>query len=232
MYRVEDKFNCSEQELLYLQTRLETVLRKDYNQKYEKGYTITSVYFDDYFDSHLNDTAEGYRFREKYRIRIYNSSYSVIKLEVKYKKDNKVLKKSRNISIRQMISLMRSIPIEDDAPSIDNTITLFNLAIMKRGLRPVIIVEYERQAYIFDAGNVRITIDRNLRYSKDVYLFMQQLPFQSSLVEKPDSVLEVKYDDFLPGFIAGILETGNMCQSTYSKYRLCREGADLCQQKM
>lgn len=232
MYRVEDKFICSAQDLFFLDARLRTVLRTDENQSDDSGYTITSVYFDDYQDKHLTDTMQGNRIREKYRIRIYNGSYDLIKLEVKYKRDNRVFKRARTISWEQMVSLMEGNCIEDDDCSLDNTITLFNLAISERKLSPAVIVEYERKAYVFDAGNVRITIDRNLRYSRDFDLFMNKKRYSTRLVEEPDSVLEVKYDEFLPGFIAGILETGNMQQSAYSKYRLCREEIVSCQQKM
>lgn len=232
MYRVEDKFICDKRELFYLQSKLECVLRSDQNQDNDYGYTITSVYFDDYHDRHLTDAVNGNQIREKYRIRIYNGSYDTIKLEVKYKRDNRILKKSRTISREQMILLMQGKCIEDDAPSLDNTITLFNIAISERKLAPVIIVEYDRKAFVFDAGNVRITLDRNLRFGKRMDLFMHEADFPRTRVSEPDSVLEVKYDEFMPGFIAGILESGNMRQESYSKYRLCREEEMLCQQRM
>ena len=38
-------------------------------------------------------------------------------------------------------------------------------------------------------------------------------------------MLEVKYDEFIPGFLLQLLELGNMQQSAYSKYQLCRERA-------
>ena len=42
-------------------------------------------------------------------------------------------------------------------------------------------------------------------------------------IKEADKILEVKYDEFLPGFIARLLEFGNMNQTAYSKYRLGRE---------
>ena len=42
-------------------------------------------------------------------------------------------------------------------------------------------------------------------------------------VDETDRILEVKYDELLPGFIARLLEFGNMNQISYSKYRLGRE---------
>lgn len=223
MYRVEDKFDCDERQLAILQSRLKTVLLPDYNQVSDEGYKITSVYFDDLCDTHLRDTEDGNRLREKYRIRIYNDSFKTIKLEVKYKRDCRVFKKAKSITAEQMKMLLAGQCIPDEAPSMDSTITLFNMAIAKRGLRPKVIVEYDRAAYIFEAGNVRITLDRNLRSSTDFDGFMKENSAYYSPVPEMDSVLEVKYDEFLPGFIARILETGNMNQTTFSKYRLCRD---------
>lgn len=229
MWRVEDKFAFDDKELFYLQAKMETVLKPDKNQNTSYGYTITSVYFDDYQDKHLKDSIDGNRIREKYRIRIYNGSYNLIKLEVKYKRDNRAFKRSLNITKEQMRTLMNGECIIDDAPSADNAITLFNLAICQRKLAPVIIVEYDRKAFVFDAGNVRITLDRHLRFSENLSAFKDELQYTRIKVTKPDSILEVKYDEFLPGFIAGILESGNMHQEAYSKYRLCREEALVCQ---
>ena len=223
MYRVEDKFFCSERDLFLLQARLQTVLRTDENQKSSDGYTVTSVYFDDLFDTHLQDTVDGHRLREKYRIRIYNGSYDVIKLEVKYKRDNRVLKIARSITPEQMLNLMKGVCIHTDQDNSEDPITLFNLAIANRGLRPKIIVEYDRNAYVYEPGNVRITLDRNIRASDQLDAFARGERLTYEYDRDLDQVLEVKYDEFLPGFIAGILEMGNMNQTSYSKYRICRE---------
>jgi len=223
MYRVEDKYFCSERELFLLQTRLETVLRPDVYQAGTEGYQVTSVYFDDLQDTHLKDTADGNRLREKYRIRIYNGSFKTIKLEVKYKRDNRVLKKSRSITFDQMTELLKGGYIPEEGSSLDDPIMLFNLAISKRGLRPKVIVTYERKAYVFDAGNVRITLDRNIRAGNRIDAFVRGEKVDYESIKDMDRVLEVKYDEFLPGFIAGILENGNMLQTSYSKYRICRE---------
>lgn len=223
MYRVEDKYLCSERELALLQTRLETVLKPDAYQTGPEGYQITSVYFDDLQDIHLQDTTDGNRLREKYRIRIYNGSFNIIKLEVKYKRDNRVLKKSKSITYDQMKGLLEGRYIQVGEDSLDNPATLFNLAISERGLRPKVIVTYERKAYVFDAGNVRITLDRNIRAGNRIDVFTRGGKIDYEYVKGMDRVLEVKYDEFLPGFVAGILETGNMIQTSYSKYRACRE---------
>lgn len=223
MYRVEDKFSCSEQELFLLQARLQTVLEPDKNQTSADGYRVTSVYFDDLFDTHLQDTVDGNHLREKYRIRIYNGSYDVIKLEIKSKRDNRVMKRASNITMEQMRELMSGRCIRSENKSMEEPITLFNLAITNRGLCPKIIVEYDRSAYVYEPGNVRITLDRDIRVSDQLEAFAKGEKLTYEYERELYQVLEVKYDEFLPGFISGMLETGNLNQVSYSKYKICRE---------
>lgn len=225
MYRVEDKYNCTDAELVLLQSRMEAVLKPDVNEGGPEGYRITSLYFDDFCDSCLQDTVDGVNRRNKYRIRIYNDSLDVIKLEVKTKRDNRILKRSKTITRAQMERLMRGECIEDSASEWDPA-TLFNLAVRTQGLRPKVIVAYERKAYVYEPGNVRITFDRNVRASGCVEDFGKKNRSYDFLREY-DKVLEVKYDEFIPGFLLQLLETGSMQQSAYSKYQLCRERVDL-----
>ena len=206
-----------------LQSRMEAALRSDVNEGGSDGYRISSLYFDDIRDSCLQDTVDGVNRRNKYRIRIYNDSLDVIKLEVKSKKNNRIQKRSKTISKAQMESLMRGECIEDGASAKDPA-TLFNLAIRTQGLRPKVIVTYERKAYVYEPGNVRITLDRNVRASSRVEAFGEK-NISYDFLREYDIVLEVKYDELIPGFLLQLLELGNMQQSAYSKYQLCRECA-------
>lgn len=222
MYRVEDKYFCSEKEMFILESRLKTVMKSDQNSQ-GLPYRITSLYFDDYKDACLLDSEDGVSHRKKYRIRIYNGSINVIKLEVKYKAFNRVFKKSQSISIDDAKALISGKYIEDETKSIDNPVTLFNLAIKQDLLKPKVIVDYTRSAYIYAPGNVRITFDRNIRASNKIQSFLIGGYDYLSIRNNEDKVLEIKYDEFLPGFIGRLLESGNMIQTSYSKYKLCRE---------
>ena len=222
MYRVEDKYNCSEADMTVAQSRIAAVLKKDDNQS-KGSYKVTSVYFDDLADTHLSDTAGGYAQREKYRIRIYNGSFDIIKLEVKSKLYNRVEKKSTLITYEEMKELLAGKRIRGGYQSLEDPVTLFNLGIAERGLRPKITVEYDRYAYVYEAGNVRITFDRNIRSSREIEQFGERSAEYVFLKEN-SRVIEVKYDEFFPAFLAQLLETGNMIQSSCSKYKLCREG--------
>lgn len=225
MYRVENKYNCSEAEMYMLQQRVETVLRPDSNESNPEGYSVVSLYFDDLADSCLQETVDGVNLRDKYRIRIYNNSLDVIKLEVKSKKDSRIMKRSKSITREEMDRLMKGECI-GDAASADDPATLFNLAIRTRGLRPKVVVAYERKAYVFGPGNVRITFDRNVRASARTEDFGKENNCYDFLREC-DKVLEVKYDEFIPDFLLQLLELGNMQQTAYSKYQLCRAAESL-----
>ena len=220
MYRVEDKFCCGKKDMHVLESRLSPVLESDHMVN-EYGYTITSIYFDDIFDTCLKETIDGNFKREKYRIRIYNNSFDVIKLEVKFKEYNRIKKKACTISKDEMLMLLNAQCIERGEQNVDNPIVLFNMAIKNKGLRPKVIVEYDRRAFIFEHGNVRITLDRNLRYSKQCKNFGKESITYRRIGQWED-VLEVKYDEFLPDFIAQLLEIGDLKRTSFSKYQICR----------
>ena len=221
LYRVEDKYRGTAQEFYRLQRRLDTVLRADLNENDRDGYSVASLYFDDLRDSCLAETAEGCNDRRKYRIRIYNDSQDVIKLEVKENRNNRILKKARRITAEDLRRLADGQCIEASC-STEDPAFLFNTAIRTRGLRPKVIVAYERKAYTYAPGNVRITFDRNVRASRRTEEFGRQ-GISYDFLDGGDSVLDIKYDEFLPGFILQLLEPGNLRQTAYSKYRLCRE---------
>lgn len=232
MWRVEDKYVCSEQELLILQANIGSILGEDHHQCDDSGYCITSVYFDDLYDSAYRDAVDGNAIRRKYRIRIYNGSLRQIKLEIKDKRYSRVLKKSQLITEDQMYQLLEGQQINCGQYDMESPAGLFNLALVQNRLRPKIIVEYDRKAFVYQPGNVRITFDRNIRFSDQITRFGRER-ISYDYLDNPGDVLEVKYDEFLPQFIAQTLEAGNMIQASYSKYALSRERNNgKCQQKM
>lgn len=220
MYRVEDKYVISDNRLWILEQRIALLLPFD-KLSNDDGYKISSLYFDDAVDSMLSDTLDGNPFRDKYRVRVYNDSFSTIKLEVKRKKYNRVFKISSEITEDELQALMLSQTIRE-GNNFNDARTLFNLAIKVKGIRPKIIVTYDRKAYVHEAGNVRITFDRNIRASNQCDLFGKHDIRYDFLMDN-GAVLEVKYDEFIPRYIMQALETGNMLQISNSKYKICRE---------
>ena len=82
-------------------------------------------------------------------------------------------------------------------------------------LRPKVIITYRRFAYYYPYGNVRITIDDNMTTQKNINHFFDKfcpLPIDNN------AILEVKYDAYLPDFIAKVLHK-NLSLTAYSKYQ-------------
>ena len=83
-YRHELKYRISYGEKAALELRLAPLLQRDAHAG-PGGYLIRSLYFDDCWNSAYTEKDAGILARKKYRIRIYNGSDAVIRLERKKK---------------------------------------------------------------------------------------------------------------------------------------------------
>lgn len=89
-------------------------------------------------------------------------------------------------------------------------------------LKPKVIVEYDRTAYIYHTGNVRVTFDQNIRASKHINRFFEENIFSMPLLEKEKEILEVKYDELIPDWIFDSLELNKLSRTAFSKYAVAR----------
>jgi hypothetical protein len=106
-----------------------------------------------------------------------------------------------------------------DAPAIFQKLCLL---MRTRLLRPRVIVEYDRVPYVYPQGNVRITLDEDIRGSNRVDLFLEdQIPLRL-IMPAGQHILEVKYDEYLPDYIYRAVQVENLQATAFSKYYLCR----------
>ena len=94
---------------------------------------------------------------------------------------------------------------------------------MSRGLRPVIIVEYNRVPFVYKYGNVRVTFDMELSSSTEVANFLTEQIKKRPVMDVGLHLLEVKYDEYIPDVIYRALQIDNLEQMAFSKYSLCRK---------
>ena len=92
--RHELKYFINERQYFVLSGILDSVLSRDPNGDEYNEYHIRSLYFDTAFNTALYDKLNGVQNRDKYRIRIYNFSDRVIKLECKTKVGTLISKRS------------------------------------------------------------------------------------------------------------------------------------------
>ena len=99
----------------------------------------------------------------------------------------------------------------------------FYLLQQQHDLKPKIIVSYDRTPFVYDAGNVRITFDRNIGSTTDLNRFFDSYLPVRPILPVGKHILEVKYDEFLPNSLYDIMSLGSLRQTTFSKYYLCRK---------
>lgn len=222
-YREERKYLCSDYELEILKHRLRAILPYDTHQE-DDCYLIRSLYFDTRDDQCFYENEAGVDDRKKYRIRTYNNSDRKIRFEIKEKSHGKTKKTSYALSREECDLFIAG----NYRPDIGSSSVLNQIAIKEHLhlLRPVVTVEYERTAFTYPIGNVRITFDRNLSASPDISAFFAEHPIKYPVMPAHFHVLEVKYDELLPDFISQTLELNQLNQTSCSKYYLCRKACD------
>lgn len=222
--RHELKFFISPAQYYILSNTLKRVLHPDPHGDENNQYHIRSLYFDTAFDSALMDKINGTANRDKYRIRIYNFSDSVIRLECKSKFRDLISKRSVGISRDLAEQLISADPtgLESTASGLVSDVYR---EMRTNLLHPVVIVDYLREAYLHPAEEVRITFDMQLRSGlNSVDMFNRYLPTVPPFVHE-EIILEVKYNTVMPPYIANLLSDtlrDGAVRSAISKYVHCR----------
>lgn len=204
-----------------IRSRLKLIAKTDRYGDSNGAYKVRSLYFDTPENKALMEKINGINNREKFRLRYYNDDPSLVKLEKKSKINGLCTKQSVHIT-QEEGELMINGNIEWMINSGKPTLMELYTKIKNQLLRPKTIVHYLREAYIFAPGNVRITIDRDIRsglVSRD--FFHENLPTLSAQ-QLGTIVLEVKFDNFLPEIIQDIIQTNTRRPTAISKYALCR----------
>lgn len=206
--------------MVLLAGRLKTIMAEDAHQL-GSCYEIRSLYFDDFWDRCMDENEAGIDQREKYRIRIYDAKPEIMHLEIKGKCSGLTKKISCDLTPLECEQIMEaSYPL-----TLGERKPLNQLQMQMRcaGMRPKAIIAYERTAFVHPSGNVRITFDRNIMASGSCGEFLEErVSGMTPVLPTGMHVLEVKYDEFLPDFIAKQLEIGTLRQTSFSKYYLGR----------
>lgn len=226
--RHELKFYVNEMQYFVLSGILDQVLQRDPNGDEYNEYHIRSLYFDTIYNNALFDKIDGDSNRNKYRIRIYNFSDRIIKLECKSKIGTLISKRSLTIP-----RLLCEQIIAGDPTGLETTKSgLLNDVYREMTvnlLRPAVIVDYVREAYLHPAEEVRITFDKQLRSGmRSIDMFNPDVPTVPPF-DNNEIILEVKYNNVLPPYIRDILSTycPGALPSAISKYTWCRRFEDL-----
>jgi len=219
--RHELKYYINRLEAAILESRLSNLIDADPNSGPDGTYSIRSLYFDDFLDSALSDNLAGVDFRSKYRMRTYNLDFANVKFEKKSKADGLTGKQTTIIGRKAAESIIAGdIGWMEEAK---NPLLMgFSLANRTRMMSPKVVVDYKRRAFIADAGETRITIDSRIRASVAGKDFFDPDLATAYLLEDGISVLEVKFDAFLPEYISRAVQLGTRQRQSASKFAIGR----------
>ena len=218
-YRHEYKHQINLADIYGLRARLSAVAKHDPHADENGTYLVKSLYFDNYMDKALREKRDGVNKREKFRIRYYGTDTSFIKLEKKSKIDGLCHKISCPMTLEECQRLLDG----DIRFMKDSEYELMRELYAKMKyqlLRPRCVVAYTRECFVYPPGNVRVTLDMDICGSNNVKEFLN--PDLSFLQTYHDSVLEVKWDEYLPQIIRDAVQIKSRRSVAFSKYAAVR----------
>ncbi|GEM00958.1 VTC domain-containing protein [Halolactibacillus halophilus] len=217
--RHELKHIISMSDYYILRKKLHHLLMRDCHANDNGRYHIRSLYFDNHDHNILDEKKEGYLNRDKYRIRLYNYDFNQLFLERKSKRHNQTFKTKARLTVNDYQQLLRG-ETEWMAHHKDSLIIDFYRALTLRHLKPQTVIDYQREAFTYPYGNVRITFDSHVQSSLyNIDILNRYLPMVNCL-EPNEVILEVKYDDYLPAVIKPLLQFPDTKQDACSKFQL------------
>lgn len=221
-YRHEYKYLVSNSKYYQLRDVLKKVMTLDQNAGENKGYYVRSLYFDDMYDTAFSEKKLGKLVRSKYRIRIYDFSEQLIKLEIKDKYEDYIQKKSCTISKKEYEQILVG-DVGFLHISKNEVMERFYYEIRNNLLQPKVIIDYFREAFILPYNQIRITFDRDLSAALPQQNIFSRDISSKQVGQEYAIIMELKYNNFLPGYIRSILEMQELNRLAISKYIIGRD---------
>lgn len=218
-YRNEFKHLINYQDYVLIRSRVKSLFAADDHVEADGSYSVRSLYFDDYYNRAYHDKYAGVWNRSKYRIRIYNQSDDHIKLEKKNKVGSYNYKEVAAMTVEEVYCVLEG-RYEFLLQSPSNLLRMFYHECLSNLMRPRVVVDYEREPFVMEAGDVRITFDKNVRAGVDRFdIFDASMPMVEVL-PPGKLIMEVKFTEFLPTVVREALPSKASEYTAVSKYIL------------
>ncbi len=217
-YRHEVKFRISPAQMAELRSRLRCFTRPD-PHTIDGKYRIRSLYFDTPENKALREKLDGVDRRQKFRIRFYNGDLDFIRLEKKSRRNGLGTKDLSPLSEQETRELLDG-KTDWMACSAEPLVRELYTFMKNELFAPKIIVDYTREPFVFEPGNVRVTLDYNIRAGLSPADFLKPEAPTIPVADSP-IILEVKWDSFLPELIRMAVQL-DVREGAYSKYASCR----------
>ncbi|MBD5160505.1 MAG: polyphosphate polymerase domain-containing protein [Oscillibacter sp.] len=219
MYRHEWKHEINLSDRLVIRQRLRAVARPDPHAR-DGRYRIRSLYFDTPTDKALREKIDGVDWREKFRLRFYNEDVSLIHLEKKSKRNGLSAKETVSLTAAEVQAILDGDLAWMPASGRPLMMELYSKMSCQL-LRPKTVVDYTREPFVYPPGNVRVTLDYDIRTGLGCTDFLDPDCLTIPAGDAP-AILEVKWDSYLPEVIRAAVQLPGRRASAFSKYAACR----------
>ncbi len=187
-----------------------------------QGYRVRSLYFDSIDDECLYQKQSGNLLRKKIRLRTYgDDANNTVKFEIKRKYGQIIKKDSVTISkgdAKEVCLGNYAILLDKNNPVLNEIYTTFVTKLYK----PKVIVEYIRVAFVSPVSNIRVTFDQDLHSNINHLDLFSSVRDMMPVVIEGKQILEIKYDEFFPGYLKNVLSAVSSERMAISKYTLAR----------
>jgi len=225
-YRYEMKYVISEAKAAAIAHFIEPYINLDrYTKLQPKGcYPIVSLYLDSDNLQLCKESLRGKLKRFKLRIRSYSDDPDYPRFfEVKRRSNTVIIKSRARVKTQDVPALLsgRYVPPLQNYQADIDVIRQFQLYMKSVDAKPVVLVRYMRRAYEGNMENrVRLTFDRQLAYRvcKDPEVLFDGRLWQHSPITLRNVILEIKFTDRYPVWLARMAQYFDLRQQSVSKY--------------
>ena len=178
--------------------------------------TIQSLYYDTNNYRLIRESIERPVYKEKLRARSYGLATPDKKvfLELKKKCDKVVFKRRISILERELNPFV-IWGIGADKGQIEREIRYF--CCFYEGVKPSMLLLYDRTAYCHKDSDLRITFDRNIRYRTDRLSLCAGLD-GTLLLPQGEVMMEIKTSGAYPKWLVDLLNENKIYKTSFSKY--------------
>lgn len=181
---------------------------------------IRNIYFDTENFRLIRRSLEKPAYKEKLRVRSYQTAAGDDPVFVELKKKYKSVVYKRRLTLSEaqaMNSFQYDLPLPVHSQIADE-IEYFRT--YYAGLHPAVFLSYEREAfYSLDGGDFRITFDENILYRK-YDLSLGSEAYGTPLFEDGQTLMEIKTAGGLPLWMSHELNRLRVFKTSFSKYGL------------
>lgn len=181
---------------------------------------IRNIYFDTNSFRLIRRSLEKPAYKEKLRVRSYQTAADddPVFVELKKKYKSVVYKRRLTLSEAQAMNTFRNdlpLPVQSQiAEEIEYFRSYYT------GLHPTVFLSYEREAYYsLDGGDFRVTFDENILY-REYDLSLGSEAYGTPLIREGETLMEIKTAGGLPLWMSHGLNRLKVFHTSFSKYGL------------